>query len=114
MSPALKEEAAVAEGKITRGAVLEELRNVMDPELALNIVDLGLVYKVEVTDEKVEVDFTLTYPGCPAGEHIQQDIKTNVRNFTGMENVAINLVWDPPWRPDLMTEEARVSLGYPI
>ncbi len=102
------------EGKITRGAVLEELKNVMDPELALNIVDLGLVYKVEVTDEKVEVDFTLTYPGCPAGEHIQNDIKTTLQDFTGIDNVEINLVWDPPWRPDFMTEEARVSLGYPI
>jgi metal-sulfur cluster biosynthetic enzyme len=104
----------VADAKITRGAVLEELKNVMDPELGMNIVDLGLVYRVDVTDEKVEVDFTLTYPGCPAGESIQQDITSTLQDFTGMENVAINLVWDPPWRPDFMTEEARVSLGYPI
>jgi len=104
----------VAEAKISRGAVLEELKNVLDPELGMNIVDLGLVYRVEVTEDKVEVDFSLTYPGCPAGEHIREDIRTTLLDVTGMENVVTNLVWDPPWTPDFMTEEARVSLGYPI
>ncbi len=104
----------MAESGLSRGAVLEALKNVLDPELGMNIVDLGLVYRVEVGDDKVEVDFTLTYPGCPAGEHIQEDIKATVQDCAGTENVAINLVWDPPWRPDFMTEEARVSLGYPI
>jgi metal-sulfur cluster biosynthetic enzyme len=107
-------EDAVAESGINRGAVLEALKDVLDPELGMNIVDLGLVYRVEVGDEKVEIDFTLTYPGCPAGEHIQDDMKMTVQASTGVENVEINLVWDPPWRPDFMTEEARVSLGYPI
>lgn len=104
----------MAEGKIDREAVLDVLRTVLDPELALNVVDLGLVYKVDVTDDKVEVDFTLTYPGCPAGEHIQNDIRMTLQDYAGTENVTVNLVWDPPWKPDFMTEEARVSLGYPI
>lgn len=104
----------MAEAKISRDSVLEALKNVMDPELALNIVDLGLVYKVEVTGEKVEVDFTLTYPGCPAGEYIRNDIKAALQDFAGTDQVTVNLVWEPPWRPEFMTEEARVSLGYPI
>ncbi len=104
----------MAETGINRGAVLEALKNVLDPELGMNIVDLGLVYRVDVADDKVEVDFTLTYPGCPAGEHIREDIKATLQDFSGTENVVTNLVWDPPWRPDFMTEEARVSLGYPI
>ncbi len=104
----------MAETKIDREAVLDVLRNVLDPELALNIVDLGLVYRVEVTGDKVEVDFTLTYPGCPAGEYIRNDIEAALQDFAGIDNVTVNLVWDPPWRPDFMTEEARVSLGYPI
>lgn len=101
-------------GVPSRAAILDELRNVMDPELMLNIVDLGLVYSVETTEDSVEIVFSLTYPGCPAGESIKDDIQRNVEAFTGLEKVTVNLVWDPPWQPDFMSEEARVTLGYPI
>jgi metal-sulfur cluster biosynthetic enzyme len=100
--------------KVTRAAVIEQLKTVNDPELMMNIVDLGLVYRVEVEDEKVEVDFTLTYPGCPASEHIRREIVTTLEDFTGRDDVQVKLVWEPQWRPDFMSEEARVSLGYPI
>ena len=103
-----------AAGAPSRAAILEELKNVMDPELMLNIVDLGLVYAVETTEDSVEIVFSLTYPGCPAGESIQDDIQRNVEGFTGLDNVTVKLVWDPPWQPDFMSEEARVTLGYPI
>ena len=101
-------------GALSRVAILDELKNVMDPELMLNVVDLGLVYSVETTEDSVEIVFSLTYPGCPAGENIQQDIQRNVEEFTGLDSVTVKLVWDPPWEPGFMSEEARVTLGYPI
>ena len=107
-------EQGAEEPKVTRGAVIEQLKNVNDPELMMNIVDLGLVYRVEVDEEKVEVDFTLTYPGCPASEHIRREIVATLEDFTGRDDVKVKLVWEPQWRPDFMSEEARVSLGYPI
>lgn len=103
-----------AQGALSRAAVIEELTKVMDPELMLNIVDLGLVYKVEVAEGKVAIEFTLTYPGCPAGESIRRDVQTTIEDFTGLSDVSVRIVWDPPWQPDFMTEEVRVSLGYPI
>jgi len=94
--------------------LLEELRVVLDPELGINIVDLGLVYRAEATAERVEVDFTLTYPGCPIGPELQGEIEQVLKDVTGTEEVRVNLVWEPLWGPERMTEEARLSLGYPI
>jgi metal-sulfur cluster biosynthetic enzyme len=98
---------------ITRESVLEVLRGVDDPELDWNIVDIGLVYRVELVEGGVEVDFTLTYPGCPADAYIREEISESIKRAFEVEP-KIRLVWKPLWGPELMSEEARVSLGYPI
>ena len=99
---------------ISTDELLEELRVVLDPELGINIVDLGLVYRAEASTESVEVDFTLTYPGCPIGPELKGEIEQVLKDVTGIENVQATLVWEPLWGPARMTEEARLSLGYPI
>jgi len=99
---------------ISSEQLLDELRVVLDPELGVNIVDLGLVYRTEASSERVEVDFTLTYPGCPLGAELKGEIEQTVKDVTGIENVEATLVWEPLWGPERMTEEARLSLGYPI
>jgi metal-sulfur cluster biosynthetic enzyme len=98
----------------SKGEVLEALKKVIDPEIGLNIVDLGLVYNVEVKDDAVEVEFTLTSPGCPLGDMITNDIKQVVSDAMAVETVNTNLVWDPPWSVEFMSEEAKLDLGLPI
>jgi metal-sulfur cluster biosynthetic enzyme len=98
----------------TKGEVLDALSRVVDPEIGLNIVDVGLVYRVEVAEDHVEIDFTLTSPGCPLADTIVADIKSEVAQASGIDDVRTNLVWNPPWSLDFMSEEARLQLGYPI
>ena len=87
--------------------------HVRDPELMMNIVDLGLIYDVEVTEEKTaEVTMTLTSPGCPAGPQIISDVQRTVHNaFPDLGEVNIHLVWTPFWNPDMMSDEAKDELG---
>jgi len=98
--------------------VTAALKNVYDPEIGLNIVDLGLVYKVDVMDEGklVNVDMTLTTPACPAGPMIIDNAQKEVLSLRDvhpqLENVNINLVWTPFWNPSLMSEDAKEELGY--
>jgi metal-sulfur cluster biosynthetic enzyme len=99
---------------VSREEVLEVLKNVEDPELAFSIVDLGLVYRVDVRENEIEVDFTLTYPGCPAEDIIRKDIIETLRDAFGIVDVKPTTVWTPLWGPERMSEEARVALGYPI
>ncbi|MGO9309151.1 MAG: metal-sulfur cluster assembly factor [Spirochaetia bacterium] len=99
---------------VSRDEVMDVLRNVEDPELAFSIVDLGLVYRVDVKETAIEVDFTLTYPGCPAEDIIRRDIIETVRDAFGLVDVTATTVWSPLWGPERMSEEARVALGYPI
>jgi len=99
---------------VSREEVMEVLKNVEDPELAFSIVDLGLVYRVDVKENAIEVDFTLTYPGCPAEDIIRHDIIETVRDAFGLVDVSATVVWSPLWGPERMSEEARVALGYPI
>jgi metal-sulfur cluster biosynthetic enzyme len=95
--------------------VLEVLKKVTDPELGTNIVDLGLVYHIVVQPSgRVDVDFTVTYPGCPVAEVIYANIKKTVAELEGVTEVSPFLVWDPPWSYTLMSEAARLELGYPI
>ena len=98
----------------TKGEVLDALSNVVDPEIGINIVDVGLVYRVDVIEGHVEVDFTLTSPGCPLADTIMQDIHKEIESATGISDIQANLVWNPPWSLDFMSEEARLQLGYPI
>jgi len=99
---------------VSREEVMEILRNVEDPELAFSIVDLGLVYRIDVKETAIEVDFTLTYPGCPAEDIIRRDIIETLQDAFGLVDVSATTVWSPLWGPERMSEEARVALGYPI
>ncbi|HTX72475.1 MAG TPA: metal-sulfur cluster assembly factor [Rectinemataceae bacterium] len=99
---------------IAREDVFEVLKRVEDPEIGLNVVDLGLVYRVDASDELIEVDFTLTYRGCPAERIIKKDITASLKEAFGPVDTRVSTVWDPPWEPERMSEEARVSLGFPI
>lgn len=101
----------VAAGDITDDAVIEALREVIDPELMINIVDLGLVYSVQQTDGKVGVEMTLTSPACPAGPQIIHQSRTAVERIPGVSEVEIKLTMSPPWSPDRMTDAARDQLG---
>jgi metal-sulfur cluster biosynthetic enzyme len=98
--------------------VMAALRNVFDPEIGLNIVDLGLVYNVAVDDigKRVDVDMTLTTPACPAGpmiiDNAQKEILTLRDVHPALEEAKINLVWTPFWNPSLMSEDAKAELGY--
>lgn len=98
----------------SKGELLDALKEVIDPEIGMNIVDVGLIYRVEPGDEKVEIDYTLTSPGCPLADVIERDITQAIQRASGIENVVCNLVWNPPWSLDFMSEEARIELGFPI
>ena len=99
---------------IDREDILDELRNILDPELQLNIVDLGLIYRVEVRKDRIEVDYTLTTPGCPEGPMIEMEIRETLQEITDLDDIRVTLVWEPQWGPERMSEELRLSLGYPI
>jgi metal-sulfur cluster biosynthetic enzyme len=88
------------------------LRRVKDPELNLNIVDLGLVYDIRVDGPAVEVDMSLTSPGCPSGPEIMTDAEQHLRAMQGVENVTVNLVWDPLWSPERIEPRIRAYLGF--
>lgn len=87
------------------------MRQVEDPELGMDIVDLGLLYDVEVEGPKVKVTYSLTSMGCPAGPLIEQDIDATARSLEGVEDVEMQLTFDPPWTPDKMSEDAKFILG---
>lgn len=92
-------------------ALLEALKQVVDPELMINVVDLGLVYSVQQDEDKVLVEMTLTSPACPAGPQIVQQSKLAIEKVEGVKAAEIKLVLSPPWTPDRMTDEARDQLG---
>lgn len=92
-------------------AVYEVLKQIYDPEVGINIVDMGLIYGVEIGDNKVDVIMTLTSPACPAGPQILTQVDSKVKEMTGIEDVDIRVVWTPPWSPDMLSEEARDQLG---
>jgi metal-sulfur cluster biosynthetic enzyme len=95
----------------TRDEVFEALRQVEDPELGMDIVDLGLLYDVEVEGPRVKVTHSLTSMGCPAGPMIQEDINRVAHEVPGVEEVDIELTWDPPWTPERMSDDAKFILG---
>ena len=97
--------------ELTAEAVLETLKTVYDPEIPVNVVDLGLVYDVQVNEKDVYVQMTLTFPGCGMGPFIAQQAEGAIQELEGVEEVEIELVFDPPWSPDLISEEARAQLG---
>jgi FeS assembly SUF system protein len=96
---------------ITEEQVYETLRECYDPEIPVNIVDLGLVYEVRIKESRVEVDFTLTAPGCGMASSIQEDIRTKILAMDGVEEAEINIVWEPMWTPERMSDDAKMALG---
>ncbi len=97
---------------ITKEQVLEKLKEVYDPEIPVNVVDLGLIYGVEVNaGNKVYVQMTLTFPGCGLGPYISQQAEGAISELEGLEDVEVEMVFDPPWSPDMITEEGKQILG---
>jgi metal-sulfur cluster biosynthetic enzyme len=92
--------------------VTEALTNVIDPELGLDFVELGLVYEVEVDAADVHITFTLTSPGCPIGPQVSEQMKEFVGELDGVNDVHPHMTFNPPWTPDLMSEDAKFALGY--
>ncbi len=98
-------------GSPTREQLREMLKDVFDPELGYNIVDLGLVYGVEIAETVVTVTMTLTTPGCPASDMIQAGVRNRLEEAEGVGEVVIDLVWEPPWGPDAMSPVAKEHFG---
>lgn len=99
---------------LTEEVVLNALRQVIDPELGCNIVDLGLVYSISISEASVAVAMTLTTPGCPMHESISWGVKEALLNLEEVEQAEVELVWDPPWHPSMMTEFGRNATGVRI
>ena len=93
--------------------IVDVLKTVYDPEIPVNIYDLGLIYKVDVKDEgDVDIDMTFTAPSCPAADFILDDVRQKIASLEGVKNATVNLVFEPAWDQSMMTEEARVELGF--
>ncbi|HXG30211.1 MAG TPA: metal-sulfur cluster assembly factor [Thermodesulfobacteriota bacterium] len=96
--------------EITEERVLESLKSVYDPELPISIVDLGLIYDVQISGRNVQIKMSLTTPGCGMGAMIARQAENAIRSI-GAKNVLVQIVWDPPWNPDMMSDEAKERLG---
>lgn len=97
----------------TEEKIVEMLKTVFDPEIPVNIYDLGLIYKIDVEDDgNVSIDMTLTAPNCPAADFIVEDVRQKVESVEGVNSATINLVFEPEWDKDMMSEEAKLELGF--
>ena len=91
--------------------IIEEIRKIYDPELPVNIYELGLIYDIQVKDKKAEIKMTLTTPNCPVAESLPKEVKDGVMQVDGIDDVDLKLVWDPPWTKDKMSEAAKLELN---
>ena len=92
--------------------VILEIKKIYDPEIPVNIYELGLIYKIEINDKnKVEIEMTLTSPNCPVAESLPKEVKDNILKIDGINDVNLKLVWDPPWSKDKMSEAAKLELN---
>ena len=92
---------------------VEMLRTVFDPEIPVNVYDLGLIYRIDVSDDfDITVDMTLTAPNCPAADFIMEDIQQKLDSIHGAKSATVNLVFEPEWNKDMMSEEAKLDLGF--
>ena len=95
-----------------KSKVIEAVKKIYDPEIPVNIYELGLIYKIDVDEKnKVNVDMTLTSPNCPVAESLPNEVKENIKKVEGVSDVNLNLVWDPPWNKDKMSEAAKLELN---
>ena len=92
--------------------IVSEIKKIYDPEIPVNIYELGLIYKIEIKEtKKVNIDMTLTSPNCPVAESLPKMVKDNILKLEGVSDVDLNLVWDPPWTKDKMSEAAKLELN---
>lgn len=93
--------------------IVERLKTVFDPEIPVNVYDLGLIYRIELSDDltHLDVDMTMTAPSCPMADFIVEDVRQKLENIDALTTVNVNLVFEPEWTQDMMTEEARLELG---
>jgi FeS assembly SUF system protein len=98
--------------KITDANILDVLSNVYDPEIPIDIVNLGLIYDIDIHDDRVDIKMTMTAPGCPASAQITAETKYLIEELEGIKEANIEIVWDPPWDPSRMSDDAKQSLGY--
>ena len=92
--------------------IVSEIKKIYDPEIPVNIYELGLIYKIEIKEaKKVNIDMTLTSPNCPVAESLPKMVKDNILMLEGIDDVNLNLVWDPPWTKDKMSEAAKLELN---
>jgi metal-sulfur cluster biosynthetic enzyme len=110
VDPASRKENEV----VTKNDVLVALREVMDPELGVSLVDLGLIYDVDVAEDKVDVKMTLTAPGCPLHSVMRQNAHNRISRMEGVNKANVQVVWDPPWKPEMMSEKAKKQLGFKV
>ena len=96
---------------LSKEKILEALSQVYDPEIPIDIVNLGLVYKVTIDNDIVNLEMTMTSPGCPSAREIIMEAQTIVSELDGVKETNIEIVWDPPWSPEKMSEEAKLSMG---
>jgi len=95
-----------------KNKVIEEVKKIFDPEIPVNIYELGLIYKLEVNDDnKVNIDMTLTSPNCPVAESLPKQVKDNIMKVEGVSEVDLKIVWEPPWDKDKMSEAAKLELN---
>ena len=95
-----------------KSQVIDEIKKIYDPEIPVNIYELGLIYKIEVDEKnKVNIDMTLTSPNCPVAESLPKDVKENIMKVEGVSDVNLNLVWEPSWDQDKMSEAAKLELN---
>ena len=92
--------------------IIKEIKKIYDPEIPVNIYELGLIYNIKVNeDKKVDIEMTLTSPNCPVAESLPNEVKQNILKVAGVKDVDLKLVWDPPWTPDKMSEAAKLELN---
>ena len=95
-----------------KNKIIEEIKKIYDPEIPVNIYELGLIYKLDVDEKnKVNIDMTLTSPNCPVAESLPKQVKDNIMKIEGVSEVNLNLVWEPPWDKDKMSEAAKLELN---
>ena len=91
--------------------VIEEIKKIYDPEIPVNIYELGLIYKIEIKGDKAVIEMTLTSPNCPVAESLPKNVKDNILKIEGISDVELKLVWNPPWTKDMMSEAAKLELN---
>ena len=91
--------------------IIEEIKKIYDPEIPINIYDLGLIYDVQVDKKKAKIKMTLTSPNCPVAESLPKEVKDSAMQLEEIEDVDLELVWDPPWKKDMMSEAAKLELN---